>query len=80
MVQDGETGLLVDPSDSNELRDAVRKLLNDKDLRERLAEAARARRGLFTREGTFAEVEAVLRGAARGEKLTSTEESSPESA
>lgn len=80
VVQDGESGLLVDPTDADELRDAIRNLLDDKDLQERLAAGARARRGLFTREGTFAEVEAVLQGAALGRKLTSAEESAPQSA
>ncbi len=80
VVQDGESGLLVDPAEGQELESAIRKLLDDKGLRERLAAGALARRGLFTRQGTFAEVEAVLQGAARGGKLTSAEESAPETA
>jgi len=39
----GETGLLVPPGDGSALRDAIRGLLADADLRRRLGEAGRAR-------------------------------------
>jgi glycosyltransferase involved in cell wall biosynthesis len=42
-VEDGVTGLLVDPLDPIALRDAVRHLLADGDLRARLGAAARTR-------------------------------------
>ncbi len=41
-VLDGETGLLVPPRDSAALAAAVRHLLNDRDLRQRMGEAGRA--------------------------------------
>jgi glycosyltransferase involved in cell wall biosynthesis len=42
-VQDGVTGLLVPPCDPSALRAALERLLGDRDLRERLGDAARAR-------------------------------------
>jgi glycosyltransferase involved in cell wall biosynthesis len=39
VIQDGETGLLVDPGDTNGLRDALARLLNDSDLCRRLGAA-----------------------------------------
>lgn len=42
-VSDRETGLLVDPERPGELTDAIRRLLEDGDLRVRLGQAARAR-------------------------------------
>lgn len=39
VIQDGETGLLVDPADSNGLRDALARLLTDSDLCSRLGAA-----------------------------------------
>jgi glycosyltransferase involved in cell wall biosynthesis len=46
LVTDGETGLLVPPRDAPALRDAVERLLRDRELRERLGRAGRA----FARE------------------------------
>jgi len=43
LVQDGETGLLVDPGDVEGLTQALRRLLTDADLRERLGQQARAK-------------------------------------
>jgi glycosyltransferase involved in cell wall biosynthesis len=43
LVSDGETGLLVPPRDSVALREAVERLLRDRELRGRLGRAARAR-------------------------------------
>jgi glycosyltransferase involved in cell wall biosynthesis len=43
LVDDGETGVLVPPRDAAALRGAVERLLADRDLRERLGGAARAR-------------------------------------
>ncbi len=64
VVVDGESGLLVDPRDSGELAGAVRKLLDDKGLRDRFSAAGLAQRDRFLREETFAEVESVLATAA----------------
>jgi D-inositol-3-phosphate glycosyltransferase len=43
LVADGETGLLVPPRDAAALREAVQRLLADRELRERLGREARAR-------------------------------------
>jgi D-inositol-3-phosphate glycosyltransferase len=43
LVADGETGLLVPPRDASALREAVERLLGDRDLRERLGREARVR-------------------------------------
>jgi glycosyltransferase involved in cell wall biosynthesis len=51
LVVDGETGLLVPPSDPAALRAALEQLLGDRELRERLGRAARERaRGAFSWE------------------------------
>ena len=42
-VSDGETGLLVEPGDSNELAAALNRLTADASLRRRLGAAGRAR-------------------------------------
>jgi glycosyltransferase involved in cell wall biosynthesis len=43
LVTEGETGLLVPPRDAAALREAVKRLLSDPELRERLGGSARAR-------------------------------------
>ncbi len=42
-IVDGETGLLVDPTDVGSIRAAIQKLLNDPALRERMGQAGRER-------------------------------------
>lgn len=64
VVEDGVNGLLVDPNRWQELRDAASKILDDKDLGRRFAEAGLARRERFSREATFSEVEEALLGVA----------------
>jgi len=66
VVEHEMSGLLVDPNDHAELRAAIGRLLADPELGRRFARAGLERRGRFTREGTFAEVEAALARAARG--------------
>ncbi len=61
-IVDGETGLLAD--DGPELTAKVRMLVEDRELRERLGEAARARAETFTWERTAGETLAVLEAAA----------------
>lgn len=77
VVEDEVNGLLVDPRDPASLRAALERLLADPDLGRRFADAGLARRGSFTRRGTFGEVERVLAHAAGGRNLPSAEGSAP---
>jgi glycosyltransferase involved in cell wall biosynthesis len=43
LVLDGETGVLVAPEDVNALRDGLRRLLTDAQMRERMGRASRLR-------------------------------------
>lgn len=64
VVEDEVNGLLIDPRDPSALALAISRVLEDPALVRRFDEACRERRERFSREGTFAEVEAVLRRAA----------------
>ena len=46
-ILDNETGLLITPGDSGELKDAILRLLSDKDLHSRLSQAGRLRAERF---------------------------------
>lgn len=65
VVEDGVNGLLVDPRDPQTLVVALRRILEDPALGERFVQASFERVPRFTREGTFAEVEAVLQSVIR---------------
>jgi glycogen(starch) synthase len=43
VVVDGETGILVEPDDVSQLREALRRLIDDREMRERMGSAGRAR-------------------------------------
>ena len=77
VVEDGENGLLVDPRDPVAVRSALARLLEDPALGRGFAEAGLARRGSFTRRGTFGEVEQVLAQAAGIANLSSAGGSAP---
>lgn len=65
LVLDGETGLLVDTDDDDQLAAAVQRLVDDAELRARFAVAARRRaEEHFDSRRTNAELVAVLRRAA----------------
>lgn len=64
VVEDGVTGLLVDPRDHATLTAALRRILDDPEEARRFTEAARRRRGRFDRDATFTRVEAILTEAA----------------
>lgn len=56
IVDDEIDGLLVDPNDDAQLADAMSRLINDKSLRTRLAQAGRAKSARFSIEQTAADV------------------------
>jgi glycosyltransferase involved in cell wall biosynthesis len=65
-IRDGENGLLVEPGDVGALTAAMQRLVNEKDLRERLAAAALEEcRGVYSWEAVGQQIMAVydrLRG------------------
>jgi glycosyltransferase involved in cell wall biosynthesis len=58
-IVDGENGLLVPPGDEYRLAEAVARLLNDADLRARLAAGGRKRAQRFTASAVVERLEAV---------------------
>ena len=65
VVDDGESGLLVDPDDPIALFAAGEQLLRDTDLADRLGRGARRRASDFTWPRCAAQVEAVIEGVTR---------------
>jgi len=66
VVVDGESGLLVDPRDTDALRRAIAGYLDDPAFAQRMVEGGWRQCGRFDRQATFSEVEAALaRAAAR---------------
>lgn len=66
VVAHSVNGLLVDPRDPNDLREALRWVLGDPELGRRFVQAGFARRDEFRRDLTFAEVEGQLARLAAG--------------
>ena len=66
MIVDGENGLLVPPGDEHRLAEAVARLLNDPDLRARLAIGAQERVHRFTASEVAERLEAVYTRVAPG--------------
>lgn len=50
VVEDGVSGFIVEPRDTTELADAILKIVEDRALRARMSEAAKARASLYTWE------------------------------
>ena len=66
VVEDGETGLLVPPAEDAALAWAVRRLVVDRELRERLGQAGRGRvLELFSVERLVADIDQLYRNAIR---------------
>jgi len=63
VVSHGETGFLVDPRKTEELTDALSRLLSDQELRARFRAAGLASGQRFRRDVVFPKVEAALRRA-----------------
>ncbi len=59
LVRDRQDGLLVPPRDPSAIAEAIAQLLDDSELRGRLAESARARSASFTQERMCAAYEAL---------------------
>ena len=53
MIQEGDSGLLVDAGNIEQLREAMARLIGDAELRERLGERARERSRAFTEEAVL---------------------------
>lgn len=68
MVDDGETGLLVPGGDAAALEAAMRRLIEDSALRERIGEKARERARDFTPETVMPQLENLYRETLAGAK------------
>ena len=61
IVTDGETGILVEPGDSDALRTAIETLVNDPALAARMGAAGRERVSAFHASTIVGEIESVYR-------------------
>jgi len=65
VVRDQENGLLVPPNDPDALAGALRRILEEDGLRDRLAASAKHSVAALSREGIYGRLEAILAEAAR---------------
>ncbi|MFN7709499.1 MAG: glycosyltransferase [Holosporales bacterium] len=63
VIEDGETGILVPPSDSSALKQALRQLIQNKDLRDRMGRSAKKN---FQEKYTLTKFSQRFLGALRG--------------
>jgi glycosyltransferase involved in cell wall biosynthesis len=68
MIVEGETGLLTPPGDVDMLAAAMRRLIDDGPLRERMGRAGRARARQFTSEAVMPRFEALFDAALVSER------------
>jgi glycosyltransferase involved in cell wall biosynthesis len=61
LIEEGETGLLSEPGDAEQLAAKMALLIDDHELRERLGEAAVERAGLFSAERIVPKIEDLYR-------------------
>jgi phosphatidylinositol alpha-1,6-mannosyltransferase len=70
VVADGETGLLVDPGNPDELLQAITRFLGDQDLRAKMGQAGRRRASQFFSLASFNQrIEKWLRGGDEHEEV-----------
>jgi glycosyltransferase involved in cell wall biosynthesis len=74
IVIDGETGLLVPPGDSRALATALRQLLTDQDLRQKMGLAGKHRAEEFRASAIVPRVEEVYRSLLTKEVSTEIQE------
>lgn len=76
MVAHGETGFLVPPGDRHALAQSVQRLVEDRELRERMGAAGRATAlAKFDAQANFARLEALFAAASRRDTLKPQKES-----
>jgi glycosyltransferase involved in cell wall biosynthesis len=66
IVVDGESGILVPPGDPLALRQAIERLLQDADLRERMGQAAKRRAAHFSAGAVAPQIEALYQRVLEG--------------
>ena len=72
IVADGETGLLVDPGNSDALRHAIEHLLGDPELRERMGQAAKVRAENYRADKIVPRVEQVYQSLCHAGKVVNS--------
>jgi glycosyltransferase involved in cell wall biosynthesis len=65
VIADGKTGILIAPGNADELAQSMRRLTEDRALRERLGRAGRARADLFAAAAVVPRFEALYEELAR---------------
>ena len=64
MITDGVDGLIVPPERADELADALKRLISDPEMRQRLARGAKTRSSLFDLASASRAVETIYRDVA----------------